>query len=115
MIWLPFFSKRLPQKTLKQTPQEPLKEAQLSELFPLAIYFQGDYGMKLLMIDPQETIGKVAEMAKEALVGVVVKPLPEGTKLVVHRHGDSAVLDDSLKVADAGFIKMEALDILHAT
>lgn len=108
MIWRIFRSKR--------TPQEPLKhkEVQMSELFPLVIYFQGDYGMKLLMVDPQATIGKVAELAKDALVGVVVKPLPEGTRLAVHRHGEKAVLDSSMKVADAGFIKMEALDILHA-
>ena len=31
------------------------KEAQMSELFPLVVYFQGDYGMKLLMVDPRLT------------------------------------------------------------
>lgn len=86
----------------------------MSEQFPLVINFQGDYGMKLLMVDPQTTLGQVAEIAKEALVGVLLKPLPEGTTLVVRRHGEKTALDSALKIADAGFIKMEALDIVHA-
>lgn len=86
----------------------------MSEQFPLVINFQGDYGMKLLLVDPQSTLNQVVEMAKSALVGVLLKPIPEGTKLVVRRHGEKDVLDGSIKVADAGFIKMEALDIVHA-
>ena len=86
----------------------------MSEQFPLVINFQGDYGMKLLLVDPQTTLGEVAERAKDALVGIVLKPLPDGAKLEVHRHGDAAALSNSLKVADAGFVKMEALDILIA-
>jgi toluene monooxygenase system protein B len=86
----------------------------MADQFPLVINFQGDYGMKLLLVDPQTTINQVAQLAKDSLVGVVVKPLPEGTVLVVRRHGESAALDGSVKVADAGFVKMEALDIVHA-
>lgn len=82
--------------------------------FPLVINFQGDYGMKLLMVDPQATIDQVAQLAKDNLVGVLLKPLPEGTKLEVRRHQDETALDGGLKVADAGFVKMEALDIVHA-
>jgi toluene monooxygenase system protein B len=107
MIWRFFRPKR-------PSPEPTRKEMPMSELFPLVINFQGDYGMKVLMVDPQATVGDVAQLAKDGLVGVVVKPLPEGTVLVVKRHGEGAVLDNSLKVADAGFIKMEALDIVHA-
>jgi hypothetical protein len=107
MIWRIFRSKKSSQAPVK-------KDARMSEQFPLVINFQGDYGMKLLMVDPQATLGQVAQLAKEGLVGVLLKPLPEGTVLLVRRHGESAVLDNSIKVADAGFIKMEALDIVHA-
>lgn len=86
----------------------------MSEQFPLVINFQGDYGMKLLLVDPQSTLDHVVELAKDALIGVVVKPLPEGTKLIVRRHGESATLDSSKRVADFGFVKMEALDIVHS-
>jgi len=86
----------------------------MSEQFPLVINFQGDYGMKLLLVDPQATLDHVVELAKDALIGVVVKPLPEGTKLIVRRHGESSPLDSSKKVADFGFVKMEALDIVHS-
>ena len=83
--------------------------------FPLVINFQGDYGMKVLMVDPlTTTIADIARIAHDELVGVVVKPLPHGTRLIVRRHGSDQPLDDGLKVADAGFVKLEALDIVHA-
>ena len=84
------------------------------ENFPLVINFQGDYGMKVMMVDPVEsTIGDVAKVARDELVGVILKPLPAGTMLVVKRHGTDEVLDGSLKVADAGLVRLEALDIVH--
>lgn len=107
MIWRLFRSKPTQQESEK-------KDTPMSEQFPLVINFQGDYGMKLLLVDPQSTLSQVVEIAKEALVGVVVKPIPQGTDLIVRRHGDSAILDSSKKVADFGFVKMEALDIVHA-
>ncbi len=87
----------------------------MSDQFPLVINFQGDYGMKLLLVDPQSTIEQVAMKAKDTLVGIVVKPLPEGATLKVRRHGDTTVLDGMMKVSDAGFVKMEALDIVHSS
>lgn len=108
MIWRLFRSKPT------QKESEKKKDTPMSEQFPLVINFQGDYGMKLLLVDPQSTLDQVVEIAKEALIGVVVKPLPQGINLIVRRHGDSAVLDSSKKVADFGFVKMEALDIVHA-
>ncbi|MFG1294250.1 toluene-4-monooxygenase system B family protein [Xanthobacter variabilis] len=84
------------------------------ENFPLVINFQGDYGMKVLMVDPSTTtIGDVARIAHDELVGVVVKPLPHGTRLVVRKHDDGSLLDDGLKIAEAGLVRLEALDIVH--
>ncbi len=82
--------------------------------FPLVINFQGDYGMKLLMVDPGATLDEVAQLASDQLTGVVVKPRPAGTTLRVRRHIDGAFLDGSLKVGDAGFIRMEAVDIVYS-
>jgi len=85
------------------------------ETFPLVINFQGDYGMKVMMVDPlTTTIADVARIAHDELVGVVVKPLPPGTRLVVRRHGTQQTIDAALRVADAGFVRLEALDIVHA-
>lgn len=82
--------------------------------FPLVINFQGDYGMKVLLVDPEATtIGDVARIAHDELVGVVVKPLPPGTRLVVRKHDDGRVLDDALKVGEAGLVRLEAIDIVH--
>jgi toluene monooxygenase system protein B len=82
--------------------------------FPLVVNFEGDYGMKVLMVPEESTMDDVARIAKEQLVGVVVKPLKPGAALVVKRHGAAAALSGSLKVKDAGFVKMETLDILVA-
>jgi hypothetical protein len=82
--------------------------------FPLVINFQGDYGMKLLMVDPTATLADVIEQAKQNLIGVVLKPLPAGVTLEVRRHREAAALDPSLKVGEAGLLRMEALDIVHA-
>ncbi|PWR19505.1 toluene-4-monooxygenase system B family protein [Zavarzinia aquatilis] len=82
--------------------------------FPLVINFQGDYGMKVMMVDPDTTtIGEVARIAHDELVGVVVKPLPPGTRLVVRRHTDGQPLDDGKTVAAAGLVFLEAVDIVH--
>lgn len=84
------------------------------ENFPLVINFQGDYGMKIMMVDPETTtIGDVARIAHDELVGVVVKPLPPGTQLVVRRHGTDDTLENALKVGEAGLVRLEALDIVH--
>ena len=85
-----------------------------AQTFPLVINFQGDYGMKLLIVDTGSTIDQVAQQAKDKLVGVVIKPLPEGSRLRVRRHADQLFLDGSLKIENAGLVRMEALDIVYS-
>lgn len=79
--------------------------------FPLACNFQGDYAMKLLVVDTNDTMDDIAEKAKKALVGVVVKEPKAGSVLRVSRHGERAYLPRDLKVADAKFVQLEAVDI----
>lgn len=82
--------------------------------FPLVINFQGDYGMKVMLVNPDTTtIGDVARIAHDELVGVVVKPLPPDTRLVVRRHDDGAPLENGLTVAASGLGWLEAVDIVH--
>jgi toluene monooxygenase system protein B len=82
--------------------------------FPLVINFEGDYGMKVIMVNAESTIKEVIQTAADQLIGVVVKPLPKGTVLKARRHGDEEALPSDLKITDAGFVKMETLDIVRA-
>ena len=79
--------------------------------FPLAINLQGDYGYKVIVVDSANTIEEVINTSVEQIVSVLVAPFPEGTVLRARVHGADDPLDNSLRVADANFIQMEALQI----
>tara|TARA_B100000700_G_C14888648_1_gene781633 strand:- start:556 stop:816 length:261 start_codon:yes stop_codon:yes gene_type:complete len=79
--------------------------------FPLAVNVQGDYGYKVIVVDDENTIDEVIQVAVDQIVGVLVAPFPEGTVLRARAHGAEDPLDNSLTVANANFIKMEALQI----
>jgi hypothetical protein len=79
--------------------------------FPLAINLQGDYGYKVIVVDGANTIAEVINTSVEQIVSVLVAPFPEGTVLRARVHGADDPLDNSLRVADANFIQMEALQI----
>jgi toluene monooxygenase system protein B len=95
-----------------ETVSGPKGEAMSS--FPLVCNYEGDYGMKLLVVDTSDTMDAIADQAKKALVGVVVKPPRAGSVLRVRRHGERNPLPRDLKVGDANFIRMEAVDIYQA-
>jgi len=82
--------------------------------FPLVCNYEGDYGMKLLVVDTGDTMDAVADQAKRALVGVVVRRPRTGAVLRVSRHGEHSPLPRDLKVGDANFVQMEAIDIYQA-
>ena len=79
--------------------------------FPLAINLQGDYGYKVIVVDGANTIEEVINTSVDQIVGVLVAPFPEGTVLRARVHGSNDPLDNGLRVADANFIQMEALQI----
>ena len=79
--------------------------------FPLAVNVQGDYGYKVVVVDDAATIEEVITTSVEQIVSVLVAPFPEGTVLRARIHGADEPLTNSLKVADANFIQMEALEI----
>ena len=84
----------------------------MANLFPLVCNFEGDYGMKLLMVDEESTMDMIANQAASALVGVLVKKPKPGSIYRISRHCEDEKLPRDLKVKDAGFIKMEAIDIV---
>ena len=86
----------------------------MTQPFPLVINFEGDYGMKVFMIDPELTIDEMASYVRGELEGVILRPLPADTKLSVLRNSDGSAVDGGVKVGDAGFIKLEAFDIVCA-
>tara|TARA_B100001146_G_scaffold147748_1_gene129835 strand:- start:790 stop:1050 length:261 start_codon:yes stop_codon:yes gene_type:complete len=79
--------------------------------FPLAINLQGDYGYKVVVVDDSRTVEEVINTSVDQIVGVLVAPFPEGTILRARVHGADEPLNNSLRIADANFIQMEALEI----
>ena len=79
--------------------------------FPLAVNVQGDYGYKVIVVEDENTIEEVIQVAVDQIVGVLVAPFPEGNTLRAKVHGAQQPLENNLTVADAKFIQMEALQI----
>ena len=79
--------------------------------FPLAINLQGDYGYKVVVVDDGAAIEEVISTSVEQIVSVLVAPFPEGTGLHARIRGADEPLDNKLKVSEADFIQMEALEI----
>ena len=79
--------------------------------FPLAINLQGDYGYKVVVVDDENTIEDVINTSVEQIVGVLVAPFPSGTVLRARQHDSETPLENSIKIKDANFIQMEALQI----
>ena len=79
--------------------------------FPLAINLQGDYGYKVVVVDDGAIIEEVINTSVDQIVSVLVAPFPEGTVLRARVHGADEPLDNKLKVSEANFIQMEALEI----
>ena len=79
--------------------------------FTLAINLQGDYAYKVVIVDDSNTIEEVISTSVDQIVSVLVAPFPEGTILRARLHGANKPLNNSLRIADANFIQMEALEI----
>jgi hypothetical protein len=82
--------------------------------FPLVVNFIGDYGCKVLLVEDDLTIGDVAREAARQLAGVVVEPLAPGETLSVKLPGKDVPLPDDVKLADAGLVHLETIEIHRA-
>ena len=81
-------------------------------VFALVCNYEGDYGMKVLMVDSDDTMADVARIARENIASVFVPEPPPGSQLRVRRHGTDEFLSPDLTITDAGFVVMETVDII---
>lgn len=80
-------------------------------VFPIACNLEGDYGYKVIVVDEKDTVTEVIRKTTEQIVGVLVKPFPEGTTLRARVHGADEPLDGESAIGDLGIVQMEAIDI----
>ena len=78
---------------------------------PLAVNVQGDYGYKVVVVDDDDTIEEVIQVAVDQIVGVLTPEFPAGAVLCARLHGADSPLDNSSIVKQAGLVKMDALQI----
>jgi Toluene-4-monooxygenase system protein B (TmoB) len=81
--------------------------------FPLVCSFEGDYGLKVLLVPHEATMTEIAHTAAAALAGVVVPELAPNEVLRVRLAGREDFLRPDLTVKEAGFIEMETIEILR--
>ena len=80
-------------------------------LFPLTSNFEGDFVLQLVPVDTESTMDEVAAAAAVHSVGRRVRARP-GHILRVRRHGSTELLPRDMKVAEAGFMPTETVDII---
>jgi len=85
----------------------------MSDTFILACNYEGDYAVKVLYVNSENTMKEVADIARQHIAGVFVPQPKPGVALRVRRHGEEEFLPDGLKISEAGFIQMETVDIIH--
>jgi toluene monooxygenase system protein B len=80
-------------------------------LFPLTSNFEGDFVLQLVPVDTDNTMDEVAAAAAVHSVGRRVRDRP-GHILRVRRQGASDFLPRTMKVAEAGFMPTETVEIM---
>jgi nucleoside phosphorylase len=78
---------------------------------PIAVNVQGDYGYKIVTIEPEETVESLIKTAIKAVEGILVPEFKKGTEFTAKIHGMDSFLDQSKSIKDANLIEMEAVDI----
>ena len=78
-------------------------------LFPLISNFHGDFVLKLVPVDTDNTMAEVAAAAASHSVGIHVADQP-GKKIRARREGDAQPFALDLKVKDSGLEPMECIE-----
>ncbi|QJY49362.1 toluene-4-monooxygenase system B family protein [Pseudonocardia broussonetiae] len=79
-------------------------------LIPLASHFDGDFVIKLLPVDSENTMDEVAAAAATNVIGVHVFDQP-GRTLRVRKQGADAPYGRSSTVAESGLEPTECIEI----
>ena len=78
-------------------------------LFPLISNFHGDFVLKLVPVDTENTMAEVAAAAASHSVGIHVADQP-GKKICARREGASEAFPPGLKLKDSGLEPMECVE-----
>ena len=81
-------------------------------LFPVTSNFRGDFVLKLVPVDTENTMAEVAEQAAAHSVGIHVAEQP-GKAIRARRQGDSEPFPLELKLADSGLEPMECVEFYY--
>ena len=81
--------------------------------FALVCNYEFDYGMKLLQVDSENTIGEVIQVARDGIAGVFVAEPEPGVALKLRKYGTTEFLDENLKISETGFKQAETIEIIH--
>lgn len=79
--------------------------------FPVSSNFQGDFVVQLVAVDTENSMDEVAAACAVHSINRRVAPQP-GKILRVRRHSDGALFPRTMKLADAGLMPTETIDIL---
>jgi toluene monooxygenase system protein B len=80
-------------------------------MFPIASAFEGDFCLKLVAVDTENTMDEVCAAAAHHSIHRSVAPRP-GHRVRVRRQGASEFLPRDLRLADAGIAPMECLHFI---
>ena len=78
-------------------------------LFPISSNFRGDFVLKLVPVDTDNTWAEVADAAAANSVGIHVAPQP-GKAIRARRPGDSEPFPLDAKLGDAGLLPTETIE-----
>ncbi|MGB1562600.1 MAG: toluene-4-monooxygenase system B family protein [Sinimarinibacterium flocculans] len=80
-------------------------------LYPLTSNFEGDFVLQLIAVDTEHTMEEVAKTAAHHSVNRRVADRP-GHGLRVRRQGSTEPFPKTMKVADAGLLPMECIEVV---
>lgn len=81
-------------------------------LFPISSKFEGDFVLKLLPVDTEQSMAEVAEAAAVHSVGVHVAAQP-GKVIRARRQGDSEPFPLDMKLEDTGLKPTECVEFYY--
>ena len=79
--------------------------------FPLSVNFHGDFVLKLLVVDTENTMAEVAEAATEHVIGLHVAA--QDALIRARIPGEAEPLPLDMTVAEAGLTPTQTLDFYY--
>jgi toluene monooxygenase system protein B len=80
-------------------------------LFPISSAFEGDFCLKLVPVDTENTMDEVCAAAAHHSLNRSVAPRP-GHRIRVRKQGDLTFLPRDMKLMDAGIAPMQCLQFM---